>query len=66
MIRGVLILSTLGALSINEIDEADILKVLEPIWDTKIETTNRVRQQIAAAFDYALAGETSTKRNPAV
>ena len=41
--------------SIETISTADALAVLEPIWNTKAETAGRVRQRMAAIFDFAIA-----------
>ena len=41
--------------SIDIINTADVLAVLEPIWNTKAETAGRVRQRMAAIFDFAIA-----------
>ena len=56
---------TLAKMPIDEIEAADVLAVLKPIWTTKTETASRVRQRIAAVFDHALASGYRTKPNPA-
>lgn len=55
----------IGKLPVDEIEAADVLKVLEPIWSTKTETATRVRQRMASVFDHALASGLRTKPNPA-
>lgn len=55
----------LAKMPIDEIETADVLAVLKPIWTTKTETATRVRQRIAAAFDHATAAGFRTKPNPA-
>lgn len=55
----------IGKLPIDEIEAADVLKVLEPIWSTKTETATRVRQRMASVFDHAQASGLRTKPNPA-
>lgn len=55
----------IGKLPVDEIEAADVLKVLEPIWSTKTETATRVRQRMASVFDHAQASGLRTKPNPA-
>ena len=40
---------------VDAISTADVLSVLEPIWNTKAETAGRVRQRMAAIFDFTIA-----------
>jgi hypothetical protein len=46
---------TLTAKPVNEIDTADVVAVLQPIWQTKSETASRVRGRIEAVLDAARA-----------
>ena len=46
---------TLGDKPVGSIASADVLAVLEPIWNTKRETARRVRQRIGAVLKYAIA-----------
>ena len=55
----------LANMPIDDIESADVLAVLKPIWDTKTETASRLRQRIAAVFDHASASGYRTKPNPA-
>src|ERR1035437_6096688 len=55
----------LGALPVSEIGVAAVLNVLQPIWDTKRETANRLRGRIEAILDWAKAREFRTGENPA-
>jgi integrase len=56
----------LGALHCDLIDEALILKVLEPIWRTKHRTASDVRFRLQAVLGFAMQGGEATKRpNPA-
>jgi integrase len=55
----------LGALSVQAIDTAVILKVLEPIWTTKPETAGRVRGRIETILDWAKVRGFSAGDNPA-
>ena len=48
----------------RDITRDDILQILEPIWLTKISTSNRIRQTMSNVFDYARAKDWC-KENPA-
>ena len=45
----------LGRRRVSDIDTAEILKVLTPIWHTKAETARRVRQRISTVMKWAMA-----------
>ena len=45
----------IGGMAVNEVSAADVLAVLEPIWNSRRETATRVRQRIEAVMDYAVA-----------
>jgi integrase len=47
------ILPVLGKLDVDSIDTADVLRVLEPIWNAKTETASRIRGRIETVLDYA-------------
>jgi integrase len=55
----------LGALSIQAIDTALVVKVLEPIWQAKPETANRLRGRIEAILDWAKVRGLREGENPA-
>jgi integrase len=55
----------IGKLSVQAIDTALVLKVLEPIWTTKPETAGRVRGRIEAILDWAKARGYRASENPA-
>lgn len=55
----------LGKLSVAAVDTGLILKVIEPIWQAKAETANRVRARIQAVLDWATAREFRVGENPA-
>jgi integrase len=55
----------MGALSVQDIDLGLVLKVLEPIWETKTETATRVRQRIEAILDWAKVRQYRGGENPA-
>lgn len=55
----------IGKLSLQAIDTALVLKVLEPIWRTKTETAGRVRERIEAVLDAAKVRGYREGENPA-
>jgi integrase len=44
---------TIGRMAVGDVQAADVLKVLAPIWLTKPETARRVRQRIGVVLDWA-------------
>jgi integrase len=57
--------SVLGDVAAADIDQAAVLKVIEPIWKTKTVTAARVRGRIESILDYATANGFRTGDNPA-
>jgi integrase len=55
----------IGSLPVRSIDTALMLKVLEPIWQTKTETAARVRTRIEVVLDWARVRGYRTGENPA-
>jgi integrase len=55
----------IGVMTVADIGPADVLRCIEPIWNTKQETASRVRQRIRKVFDYAAERELRTGENPA-
>src|ERR1700730_15969264 len=55
----------IGALPVQAIDTALVMKVLDPIWSTKSETASRVRGRIEAVIDTAKARGEYVGENPA-
>jgi integrase len=55
----------LGALSVQSIDTAEIMRVLEPIWAIKPETASRLRGRIEAVLDWAKVRAYRQGENPA-
>ena len=53
-----------GDVSIAAIDADLVLKVLEPIWETRNETARRVRGRIEVILDWATAGGLRRGENP--
>jgi integrase len=55
----------LGDLPASEIDEALVLNVLTPIWNTKTETAKRLRGRIESVLDWATFNKYRQGENPA-
>jgi integrase len=56
----------IGDFSVEAIERAHVIRVLEPIWTTKRETARRLRGRIETVLDWAIArGERSNGENPA-
>src|SRR5262249_40864254 len=53
-----------GARRVDQIESADILKVLSPIWLTIPETARRIRQRMKAVFEWAKAAGMRSGDNP--
>lgn len=54
-----------GALTVDKIDTAHVMKVLEPIWNTKSETASRLRGRIESVLDWATVRKYRSGDNPA-
>jgi integrase len=54
----------LGEVSVQAIDTALIMKVIEPIWATKPETANRIRGRIESILDWATVRGYRQGENP--
>lgn len=55
----------IGNLPVDQIELADVLKVLEPIWQEKTETATRVRQRIEAVMAFCIVSGYRQGDNPA-
>jgi len=55
----------IGDLPVASIDTGLVLQVLEPIWNTKSETANRVRGRIESVLNWATVREYRKGENPA-
>jgi integrase len=55
----------IGALSVQTVDTALVMKVIEPLWATKPETASRLRGRIESILDWASAREYRAGENPA-
>ncbi len=55
----------LGVMLVNEITVQDVLRVLEPIWQTKTETASRLRGRIEAVLSWATVSGHRVGDNPA-
>jgi integrase len=54
-----------GAVPVQAVDVALVMKAIEPIWNTKPETASRVRGRIESILDYAAARGWRQGENPA-
>ena len=55
----------IGPLAVDQIDTALVLRCLEPIWNTKTETANRLRGRVEAVLDWATVRGYREGDNPA-
>lgn len=55
----------IGRLQVQDIGQAHMLRILEPIWTTKTETASRVRGRIEAVLDWATVKGYRKGDNPA-
>ena len=55
----------IGSLSVQDVDTALVMRVLEPIWTTKNETASRLRGRVEAILDWAKARGLREGENPA-
>lgn len=54
----------IGSIPVHAVNQADILRVLQPIWLEKPETARRVRQRLRAVFDWAIVAQHREAVNP--
>jgi integrase len=59
------IFPVLGDLAVGDIDQAAVMKVVQPIWTTKTVTASRIRGRIEAVLDFAAASGFRGNENPA-
>lgn len=57
-------LPQIGGTPVDQIDTADVLRVLAPIWLTKPENARRVRQRVGTVLDWARAAGFRSGDNP--
>jgi integrase len=55
----------IGDMSVPDVDQAAVLKIIEPIWKTKTVTAARIRGRIESVLDYAAANNFRSGDNPA-
>ena len=58
-------LPVIGKLDVAEISRQDILRIIQPIWETKTETASRVRGRLETIFDWCIREGYREKENPA-
>lgn len=56
----------IGELPVQQVDTGLVLKVIEPLWNTKTETASRVRQRIENILDWAKFRGYRNGENPAL
>jgi len=56
----------IGSMVVADIAPADVLRCIEPIWNTKRETASRIRQRIERILDYATVRQYRAGDNPAL
>jgi integrase len=56
----------IGRTRVSDISRSDVLRVLEPIWETKTDTARRVRGRIEAVLNWATVAGYREGPNPAV
>jgi integrase len=54
----------MGEMRVDQVETADILRALSPIWLSKPETARRVRQRISTVLDWAKVAGFRTGDNP--
>ena len=54
-----------GDRPVDQVDTADVLKALTPIWTTKAETARRIKQRVRTVLDWAKASGYREGDNPA-
>ena len=54
----------IGARRVDQVDTADILKILGPVWLKRPETARRVRQRLKTVFDWAKVAGFRAEGNP--
>lgn len=55
----------MGKMAVSDIERADVLRVLEPIWERKTETATRVRGRIEKVLGWATVRGYRSGENPA-
>lgn len=55
----------MGSVAVADVDQAMVMKVLDPIWHTKTETASRLRGRIEAILDWAAVRGHRSGDNPA-
>jgi len=56
----------IGDMPVKDIETEHVRLVLDPIWNSKTETANRVRQRIESILSYAIANKYRETSNPAI
>jgi integrase len=59
------VLPRIGGMAVADVSRAEVIGILEPLWNTKPETASRIRWRLEAVFDAAIARGLRTAENPA-
>lgn len=59
------VLPVIGMMHVQDVTDAHILKILEPLWSVRTETATRVRGRIEKVLDWATVRKYRTGLNPA-
>jgi len=59
------VLPQIGSMAVRDIDQAAVMKIVEPIWKSRTVTAGRVRARIEAVLDYATVHKFREGDNPA-
>ena len=55
----------MGAMLVRDVEQAHVLKIIEPLWFTKTETASRLRSRIESVLDWAKGRGYRSGDNPA-
>lgn len=55
----------IGRKTVDEITRDDIVRILEPIWETKTDTASKVLQRLSSVFSWAMVRGLRKEANPA-
>jgi integrase len=62
---GAYVYPQIGALAVADVDQAAVMRVIQPIWNAKPTTASRVLNRIERILDFAAAHEYRSNDNPA-
>jgi integrase len=62
---GAYVYPQIGALAVADVDQAAVMRIIQPIWNAKPTTASRVLNRIERILDFAAAHEYRSNDNPA-